>query len=195
MNHGCIGIVLAGGRSSRMGTNKALLKHNNQTMLEFSKSLLEKAGVDQILVSGEALADTKVIADIQPHLGPVGGIYSVFNQQVVKAALIIPVDLPLMTVDVLKQLKQAGQLLNKAVAFNDHSLPLYLPNTAYSELFFNQAFKANQSNGKGPSIKALLSQVPFQNIVCSAPKTLTNANTPEQWQHIQSQLNSPIRSK
>ena len=204
----CLGIVLAGGLSSRMGQDKSQLVRNTstnaepnsqqtETMLAFSQSLLNKAGIKQVVISGGEHG----INDLVPQLGPVGGIYSVFEQVPCSAALIIPVDLPLMTAEVLASLIQAGQISKKAVHFNHHSLPLYLPNNGYTELFFNQQLTNTNistsvagKGGKGPSIKSLLKQVPHQTISCPQPQTLTNTNTPEQWQSAQVQLSMPTRS-
>ena len=68
-NQDCLGVVLAGGKSSRMGANKALLMRNSSTyngqsrgsenMLGFSKNLLKNIGINNIVVSGGLYA-TKV---------------------------------------------------------------------------------------------------------------------------------------
>lgn len=196
----CIGIVLAGGQSTRMGQDKSQLEtQNNQNMLDFSQSLLKSIGINHVVVSGTKQG----IADTVQNLGPVGGIYSVMSSQACKAALIIPVDLPLMTPDVLANLKRAGELSQKATYFNDHALPLYLPNNVFTDMYFKQQFsqqaltslfkhpRSGQSKNKknGPSIKAMLSSMPHQAIRCQATSTLTNTNTPEQWRAAQQQLN------
>lgn len=191
----CIGILLAGGQSSRMGQNKSQLQRQHQSMLEYSKQLLAETGVEKVIVSGEG----HDIADSQPLLGPIGGIASVLSQVHCQAALIIPVDLPLMTAHVLTQLKQTGELSGCAVHFERHPLPLYLPTNGFTELFFSQTLQsAVNKQGKAPSIKALLKQVPHKQIACSNSITLTNTNTPEQWRHaqqtIQKQLRENIRS-
>ena len=49
----CIGVVLAGGKSSRMGEDKALLKlANGNTLLQQSIHLLQTAGIEEVVVSG-----------------------------------------------------------------------------------------------------------------------------------------------
>ena len=203
----CIGIVLAGGQSSRMGQDKSQLETlNNQSMLDFSRSLLKSIGINHVVISGTKQG----IADTVQHLGPVAGIYSVMSSQACKAALIIPVDLPLMTPDVLANLKHAGELSQKATYYTNHALPLYLPNNVFTDMYFKQQFSQHtaapnkrvetsrfdqtcpgQSKNKknGPSMKAMLSSMPHQAIRCQAPSTLTNTNTPEQWRAAQQQLN------
>lgn len=211
----CLGVVLAGGLSSRMGKDKATLMRNNVDMLTFSKQLLKDAGISQVIVSGgqhlqnnagnnlsknlgtnvsnHTSSNTYTITDSVHQAGPVGGIFSVLQQHAPKSLLILPVDLPLMTAAALKKLILTGQLSNKACFYQDHQIPLYLPNNAYLELFLKQAFSQYQhttefsTQKRGPSMKALLQQVPHTILPVASTNTkdaqiLFNTNTPEQWQ-------------
>lgn len=177
----CLGLVLAGGLSSRMGQDKAFLKRNQSDMLSFSKQLLLDSGVDDVVVSGNG----HQIPDLIANAGPVVGIYSVLKRFPAKALMIIPVDLPLMNASALEQLRIVGELKQQACFFKDNNIPLYLPNNAFLELFLAQTF--TQFNGekgqkKGPSFSALLNQVPHQAITPKSNDLLFNTNTPEQWQ-------------
>ena len=143
----CLGVVLAGGLSARMGQDKSQLsrqKINHQklshqskvanssvnsyvkseiSMLDFSKQLLVDAGIKNIVISG----DNHQIPDCVAQAGPVGGIYSVLAHYLVhspehlqpKALFILPVDLPLMTASALAQLRFKGELSQKATFFSD----------------------------------------------------------------------------
>jgi len=196
-----LGVVLAGGLSSRMGQDKALLPrgnaHNSLSMAEFSKQLLIDSGIDNVVISG----DKQQVPDVIKNAGPVGGIHSVLQhclkkQQPIKALLILPVDLPLMTTSALSELRIKGELSQKATFFKEasgktHNIPLYLPNNAYLELFLAQAFKAYspQDVGKnGPSIRALLKQVPHLAINAKSHNVLFNSNTPQEWLQAQQQF-------
>jgi len=190
MTNDCLGVVLAGGLSSRMGQDKAKLAYKNSDMLSFSKQLLIDSGLKNIAVSG----DSHQVQDLVKNAGPVGGIYSIIQQYRPKAILVLPVDLPLMEAQALTQLRIKGELSNKACFFEDHNIPLYLPNNGYLELFLSQAFKNLMSstgeshfvhkNKSGPSIRALLSQVPHLSITPEKSSLLFNTNTPEQWQQV-----------
>lgn len=196
-NDGCLGVVLAGGLSSRMGQDKAKLQRNSTDMLGFSKQLLTDSGVNNIVVSGNDYD----IPDKINESGPVGGIYSVLSRfPQAKSLLILPVDLPFMTAKTLTDLRLKGELSQKASYFEGHNIPLYLPNNAYVEIFLAKEFANNsilntkQFSGKiakknGPSIKALLQHIPHQAIQCGDNKALFNTNTPEQWQQAKSQFN------
>lgn len=214
LNQDCLGVVLAGGKSSRMGANKALLMRNSssyngqsrgsENMLSYSKNLLKNIGINNIVISGYVeggdvgLGNTEhYVADQFAELGPMGGIYSVIKKYQPKSLLILPVDLPLMTKQTLAQLKMKGELSQKASFFTDHFLPLYLPNNAFVEQFFTTNF-AQYQQGKnsggseqgtnkknGPSIRSMLAQVPHQALALKSPQCLFNSNTPEQWQQAQ----------
>jgi molybdopterin-guanine dinucleotide biosynthesis protein A len=204
VNNECLGVVLAGGLSSRMGSDKAHLLRNENTnisMLEFSKKTLIDSGIDNIIVSG----DNYDVPDKVKKSGPVGGILSVISTfPQTKSLLILPIDLPFMTAKALADLRLKGELSQKATYFEGHNIPLYLPNNAYVHSFLAQFFHLKNNeihnnvgertrfgssvNKKGPSIKALLKQVPNQAIQSSDLNVLFNTNTPEQWQQAKQQF-------
>ncbi|MGJ8690966.1 MAG: molybdenum cofactor guanylyltransferase [Thalassotalea sp.] len=194
-NHSsCLGVVLAGGLSRRMGENKAQLTHFNQReeMLQFSQQLLLDAGVNNVVISG----DNFQVSDKYQQLGPLAGIYSVIQQCQPQAILVLPVDLPLMNSALLSQLKLTGELSGKATYFDDNYLPLYLPNNGYSQLIFNKTFSrfdaplSNTNSAmselkKGPSMKRFIESIPHQCLAIKNHQALFNCNTPSQWQQAQ----------
>lgn len=207
----CLGVVLAGGQSSRMGQDKASLQRGKQDMLSYSKSLLKDAGSSHVVVSG----GEQGIDDLFTNLGPLGGIQSIISQFKPQALLILPVDLPLMTSVELSALKQAGELSQRACYFTDNYLPLYLPVNAFVEQFFQQHFSsalpqreaknatnkqsivdksANKRNLAGPSVRSLLAQIPHNAIPPKNNECLFNTNTPEQWQQAKHLLSLQRKS-
>jgi len=212
----CVGVILAGGLSSRMGQDKAQLQRTlnspvqgsqfSQSMLDFSQQLLRDAGITHTIISG----DNHQIPDMIKNAGPVGGIFSVLNHYPEhlqpRALMIIPVDLPLMTSQYLAKLKLTGELSQKASFFSDyqqriHHLPLYLPNNVYLQTFLAQTFtkqnlasmSSNDSSKKsGPSVKAMLANIPHVSVPNSNKYVLFNSNTPVQWQQAQQQFNRAI---
>lgn len=66
-----LGVVLAGGRSSRFGSDKAQALFGGQPLAAHAKALLD-GHCDHVLIVGGPHGD---IADMpRPHLGPLGGI-------------------------------------------------------------------------------------------------------------------------
>ncbi|ARD44923.1 molybdenum cofactor guanylyltransferase [Colwellia sp. PAMC 21821] len=197
----CLGVVLAGGKSSRMGENKANLQRETQDMLSYSKSVLKSAGSSHVIVSG----GEKGIDDLVANMGPLGGIQSIIEQFKPKSLLILPVDLPLMTSGELAALKQVGELSQRACYFTDNFLPLYLPVNAFVEQFFQQSLfrehaqvASKKSTGKrnlsGPSVRSLLAQIPHNAIKPKNDQCLFNTNTPEQWQQAKQLLSLQRKS-
>lgn len=94
------GLVLAGGRSTRMGSDKALLRQDGETQLSRAVSLLE-AHVDRVFVStrpdqaGDAeRGKFEQIVDRYEEIGPVAGILSALDSYRDVNWLVLACDLP-----------------------------------------------------------------------------------------------------
>ena len=105
-NRDFCGIVLAGGRSRRMGTDKAELTLNGSTFLEIQVRKLQLLGAADIIISGKAsaLPGTRSVMDLYPGCGPLGGLCSCFASVSQKYALVLSVDVPLISAATLKDL-------------------------------------------------------------------------------------------
>lgn len=107
-------VLLAGGKSSRMGSNKAELIFEGKT---FTKVLLEKAhtlGIGQICVSGYEEDGVKTVWDLYPEVGPLGGIHACMNHVKTPYCLVIPVDVPQIPEDVLEKLLTYHETMDKS---------------------------------------------------------------------------------
>ncbi len=97
-NSSISGIILAGGRSSRMGTDKAFIQIGSKTLIEKMFDLIKKYCVE-ILISandntGYSFPGQRIIPDERHGLGPIGGIYSCLKQSRTENNLVIAVDMP-----------------------------------------------------------------------------------------------------
>jgi molybdopterin-guanine dinucleotide biosynthesis protein A len=90
--------VLAGGKSSRMGTDKALLQLAGKPLIAHAVAkLLRITHHVHILSSNPALADfAPLVPDLHPHSGPIGGIEAALAHTSSDWNLILPVDIPLI---------------------------------------------------------------------------------------------------
>jgi molybdopterin-guanine dinucleotide biosynthesis protein A len=95
------GVILAGGRSSRMGRDKALMLYNDKTIIERTVQELQKAVDDVIIVVNDKLKyhlpDVSEIPDVYPDLGPLSGMHAGLLQARHQAAFIISCDMPLFS--------------------------------------------------------------------------------------------------
>ncbi len=101
------GVILAGGQSRRMGQNKAQLEFEGKTLLEHQVEKLRRVGAAEILISGEGcqkLPGTKVVADILPNRGPLGGLHACLQVASYSRCLVLSVDAPLVPVETLRQI-------------------------------------------------------------------------------------------
>lgn len=113
------GIVLAGGRSSRMGRDKAALMLDGATLLDRATALLRAAGAGQVHVSG---ARPGGIADAVDGRGPLGGLATVLRACPDGDVLVLPVDMPGLTAADLASLRDALAAA-PAACFAGHPLP------------------------------------------------------------------------
>ena len=106
------GIILAGGKSSRMGTDKGLLMLNNNPFAQYSIEALKPLVSDILIVSDNADYDVlgyKRINDNFKDAGPVSGIYSGLNASSTSYNLVLSCDIPLITTEVLQLLINATE--------------------------------------------------------------------------------------
>src|ERR1700740_2341073 len=99
----CSGFVLAGGRSSRMGTDKAFLELDGRSLLVRSLELL-RALTPEVCIVGPAekfSAYGPVIEDVYARRGPLAGIQAALTASTTELNLILAVDLPLVTESLL----------------------------------------------------------------------------------------------
>ncbi|NMP15049.1 molybdenum cofactor guanylyltransferase [Thalassotalea sp. Y01] len=190
----CLGVVLAGGQSQRMGQNKALLNLEDSTLKQRSVNLLQQCGVDKVVVSG---ANSGGAPDLISNAGPLGGIYSIINTYRPATILVLPVDMPMMDAKHLQQLRIKGALANKISYFNESALPAYIPVSAPFIDFLNDSFVRSQfkANSKAPSLRQAFSKVSSQSIALQDSKLLFNTNTPQEFEQAKKMLGKSAFSR
>lgn len=103
------GVVLAGGRSERMGVAKALLRLNDETFLQRAVAVLQ-ALCEAVIVAANPeqplpeVVGCKVVADEQPGLGPLGGLVTGLAASDDEWHLALACDLPLARREMLRLL-------------------------------------------------------------------------------------------
>jgi len=118
------GVVLMGGKSSRMGTDKAFLKWDNKPLYLHSAALLNEIFDEVYLSVNDAqipllTTDLPVIADSFPATGPVGAMVSCYRH-LGTSVFFLSCDLPLITsADVRHLIKKLDETGGCSMYFNE----------------------------------------------------------------------------
>jgi molybdenum cofactor guanylyltransferase len=104
------GIILAGGKSRRFGTNKALYEYQNKKLVEYAIAVLAPL-CGNILISTSLEQDfsftgLQTVNDRYPDSGPVAGIHACLQKSSTDHNLVIGCDLPFLKEDLLKYILQ-----------------------------------------------------------------------------------------
>lgn len=102
-------VILAGGKSSRMGRDKAWLELDGQPLLARQIRIVREAGVAEVLISGRAEVDyaqfqLPVLLDTGVAQGPLAGIERALSVCTSSHLLVLAVDLPRMSAAYLQRL-------------------------------------------------------------------------------------------
>lgn len=106
------GLILAGGLSTRMGRDKALLEHGGRPMWLRQYELLAEAGVERRIISvrpEQSWLPTGIsrVHDTQPGLGPLAGLAAALSMASDSTHIVVlAVDLPKLPVVWLRRLKE-----------------------------------------------------------------------------------------
>jgi molybdopterin-guanine dinucleotide biosynthesis protein A len=106
------GFVLAGGRSSRMGLDKALVEFHGQPLVSHALHILNAAGLSASIAGARSRLESfaPVVQDAEPDRGPLGGICAALASTACRYAIFLPVDLPLLPPELLTRLLDTARL-------------------------------------------------------------------------------------
>lgn len=185
-----IGVILAGGKSSRMGQDKACLQLAGESLLQRACNTLQGAGCHRVLLSGKAHPEWHGIniSDQAPDAGPVGGIISVLqhiaaHEPLPVTVLFIPVDAPLLTPELLQMLLEQAQ--NDGCAIEGSPLPVALRTTPAVMSQCASTLPALLA-AESRSVKSFLQPLHLARIqqTDTINPCLRNVNTPTEWESL-----------
>jgi len=185
--------VLAGGKSTRMGQDKALLELNNETLL-VRVLKLAKLIAPNVRIIGDAKKFAPwgdVVEDIYPEHGPLGGIHAALAGTETDLNLVLPVDMPFLDRAFLDFLVAKGASSSAIVTVPRSGDRLHPLCATYRRSFVEVAKRSLEAGHN--RIDALFSDVETQIIEEDEirrngfPLNLfRNVNTPQDWQELQS---------
>jgi len=116
------GLVLAGGKSKRMGTDKAFLSYHGVPQKDHLFALLEQLCSRVFISMGKSCDPSLYLNPIEDKFdlkGPLNGILSAFDQHLEKAWLCVAVDMPFVDHAVLQFLLDHRDRTMLATCFYD----------------------------------------------------------------------------
>jgi len=189
------GLVLAGGRSSRMRRDKAAIEfRNGETQLDAAMKLLEgRVARAYVSVRADQQADTARaryarIVDRGDIEGPIAGISAAFASSPDVAWLVLACDLPFLDAQTLDTLLLARDPSFDATAFRSSHDGLPEPLCAIYEPQSRVAITAQIAAGRNCPRKFLIN-AHTQLLDQPNPRALENVNTVDEYERAVSELN------
>ncbi|MCU0339608.1 MAG: NTP transferase domain-containing protein [Spirosomaceae bacterium] len=176
------GLVLIGGRSTRMGADKSLLCYHQKPQWQHTKTLLEDC-CERVYVCGRA---EQYLVDFENNwlldsyaTGPLGGILTAFEHDATRPWLVMACDMPFVTHETLTFLQQHRDPTRTATAFQNPITHLPEPLlTIWEPAAFALLKQAHDTGRKSPMY--LLKQADVQLLSCPQPRWLQSLNSPEE---------------
>ncbi len=182
------GFILAGGKSTRMGADKAFIEFEGRTLLERALSLARSVTPDvRIVGAAEKFAPfAPVVEDIFRERGPLGGIHAALRASSTELNFMLAVDMPFVPATLMQYLIREARTAAEATVIVPRSDGRRQPLCAIYRLRFaelaEQALLAGR-NRIDALFNAVETRVIEEDDLDSAGFSSTifrNLNTPEQ---------------
>jgi len=181
------GLVVCGGQSTRMGTDKSLLDYHGSPQRYYLYDLLQPFCEAVFLSCNEQQAagipDTcNVITDrpVYHNTGPMAALLSAFDRFPDKTFIVLACDYPFFTPEEIKQLAHAAKQDITAAAFCHHDNDIYEPLLAAyhpeAGVLIKQAFDRQQY-----SLQRLLRDMHAVKLFAGADRAIQSVDTPEDY--------------
>ncbi len=180
--------ILAGGKSTRMGSDKAFLELAGKPLISRALQLARTVSSDVKIVGDPETfaAFGPVVSDVYLNRGPLGGIHAALAASSTDWNLVLGVDLPFIKAEFLKYLVSEAQSSGAMVTVPSTS-HYFEPLCAVYRAEFRPTAERALSAGKN-KIDALFSEVPLRVITEEeltragfTPAIFRNLNTPDDW--------------
>jgi molybdopterin-guanine dinucleotide biosynthesis protein A len=192
------GLVLAGGKSTRMGFDKATIQWHAKEQQYYAADLLKEVCATVFIScrpdqQKEINSSYQILPDTFTGIGPYGAILSAFHEKPDGAWLVVACDLPLLDTQTLQYLKEHRNISAMATAFEspynhfpEPLITIWEPKS-YPVLL---SFLSQGITCPGKALRNMDTAV----LKIQHPETLTNVNTPGDFERVQQilQTNLPL---
>lgn len=190
--------ILAGGKSSRMGSDKAFLRLGDETLLSQALNTAGAVAGDVRIVGDAQKFKTfgRVVEDVYRSQGPLGGIHAALSSSATELNLVLAVDLPFVGPEFLDYLLSRARGSGATVTI-PHAGGGLQPLCAVYRRGFGEVAERSLRGGKN-KIDALFTTVETavideEELVRAgfSAEMFRNLNTPEEWEKAKSSLSGP----
>ena len=183
------GLVLVGGKSSRMGTDKSQLEYHGIPQSDYAVQLLEAKKLETFVSvrAGQQVDGHKTITDAFVGLGPFGAICSAFMKNPNEAYLVLATDLPYISEELLDVLLSKRNPKKIATAIKGREAKFMEPLITIWEPKSYPVLLSYLAQGYSCPRKILInSEV---EIVEVEDSLIRNVNTPVEFENVKKELN------
>lgn len=174
--------VLAGGKSTRMGADKAGLTFRGMTLAAYQAEKFKALGLSDLMLSGcrQDIPGTRFVPDALPAHGPLSGIHACLGAAEHDAVLFLSVDVPLVPVETLRALLDAHTGGITLLAVDGAPQPLI---GVYDRSLRAAAEEILKSSNT--AVRRLFDKTPPRLVVYTGnPALMRNCNMPEDYEWL-----------
>ena len=173
------GIILAGGKSSRMGTEKGLIIYKNKPFVEHIIEAMSPLVDNIIIISNNKAYESfgfKCYEDLIKNTGPLAGIYTGLRYSKTENNLIVSCDVPLINTVILQKLTDQKNDTSEVIQLQcqGENMPLIALYKKCCEMIFLKELVKNQRK-----VQKALKKCNVKTIIIdeTLKKVATNINT------------------
>lgn len=183
------GFILAGGKSSRMGRDKALLEFQGQTLLAHMLELI-KPFCASTFISGNnpeyQQFGFEIIPDIYADKGPISGIFSILSFSQSEWNLIVSVDVPMVNPELLLHLIENRNSYDAVVPVHSQGTePLIALYHKHIIPVIQEMIQANDYKLMNLIRRINTNHLDCNELICRYPHLFLNVNKLDDYQAIQ----------
>lgn len=186
------GLVMAGGHSTRMGTDKSAVNFHGMPQGTYCAELLGGT-LDRVWVSTRkgapddaAFAGLARIEDAYEDIGPMSGVLTAMDREPDAAWFVLACDLPFIDEHAVRELidgRDAGRMATAFMASDGFFEPLCAIYEPHIAPLLRERLEARRY-----SLRHVLTDADVRMVCPPEDRTLTNVNTPEELEEVRARL-------